>query len=332
MTAGHHKSRSTEFAGRAQRLAGVDLSVRSHRLWLPLGAFLLALALLPAAAPAALAQDSAAAESDGGTSGGFGLDDNDKPIEISAENGIEWKRDTRTYTARGDALAQQGETSIAADTLIAHLDDNDKIASWEAVGNVKIRTKRSTSYGDRAEYQEASRVLIMTGGALKVTTDKETVTARDQIEYWRDKDALVAKGAVVIVREETTIHADEATGYFRDKTPADDAGTTDAGTNDDGGGSELSQLDAQGHVRVDRKEQTAFSDKLAYNPDTEIAVLTGNVIINSKGNRYTGGRAELDLKNDISRLLPVSGQRVRTVIKSKKDETDTTGGAAPVTQ
>ncbi len=332
MRAGQHKPGSAGLARAygARHPAGHDLPWRRDRLWLLAGAILLALTLLPAAVTSAHAQDAAA--SGDGTSGGFGLDDNDKPIEISAENGIEWKRDTRTYTARGDALAQQGETSIAADTLIAHLDEKDKIASWEAIGNVKIRTKRSTSYGDRAEYQESSRVLIMTGGALKVTTDKETVTARDQIEYWRDKDALVAKGAVVIVREETTIHADEATGYFRDKTPAEGTGTNDAGTNDDGGGSELSQLDAQGHVRVDRKDQTAFSDKLAYNPDTEIAVLTGNVIINSKDNRYTGGRAELDLKNDISRLLPVSGQRVRTVIKSKKDQTDGTGGTAPVTQ
>ena len=338
MRAGPHKSGSAQCA----RPAGVPGLSRPGGLRLLAGAILLGLALLPAAAPPALAQDSgAAASGDTSSGGGFGLDDSDKPIEISAENGIEWKRDSRTYTARGDALAQQGETSIAADTLIAHLDDKDKIASWEAIGNVKIQTKRSTSYGDRAEYQESSRVLIMTGSALKVTTDKDTVTARDQIEYWRDKDALVAKGAVVIVREETTIHADEAIGYFRDKTPTNDTGANDTGTNDaatndaktnDDGGSDLSQLDASGHVRVDRKDQTAFSDKLAYNPDTEIAVLTGNVIVNSKGNRYTGGRAELDLKNDISRLLPVSGQRVRTVIKSKNDQTDETGGTAPVTQ
>lgn len=302
---------------------------------LPL-AWLLAAILLGLAAatggPAAIAQDTsademAAADASGdstgdstGDSGGFGLDDGDEPIEISAENGIEWKRDARTYTARGNALAQQGETSIAADTLIAYLDDNDEIERWVAIGSVKIRTKRSTSYGDRAEYQEASRVMILTGGDLRVVTDKETVTARDQIEYWRDKDAVVAKGAVVIVREETTIHADEATGYFRD----------DADVNDDGdSGSDLSQLDARGHVRVDKEDQTAFSDNLAYNPDTEIAILTGNVVINSKENRYTGGRAELDLKNDISRLLPAGGQRVHTVIKSKKDKTDE---PAPVTQ
>lgn len=286
---------------------------RAHRVagsWLTAGLLALGLLFL-AGVPQVLAQEDAGASApaDGG---GFGLDNDEEPIEISAENGIEWKRDARTYTARGNALALQGETSIAADTLIAHLDENDEIASWEAIGNVKIRTKSSTSYGDRAEYQESSRVMVLTGGNLKVETESETVTARDQIEYWRDRDAVVAKGAVVIVREETTIHADEATGYFRDKAEGDS-------------GSDLSQLDAQGRVRVDRKDQTAFSDKLAYNPDTEIAVLTGNVVINSKDNRYTGGRAELDMKNDISRLLPASGQRVHTVIKTKKSSTDSSG-------
>jgi lipopolysaccharide export system protein LptA len=282
----------------------------------------LALLLCVGAAPSFAQETSAATGEAPAAGGGFGLDDNDdEPIEISAENGIEWKRDARTYTARGNALAQQGDTTIAADTLIAYLDEQDELTRWEAFGNVKIRTDRSTSYGDYAEYQESSRVLVMTGSKLKVETDKETVTARDQLEYWRDRDAVVAKGAVVIVQKETTIHSDKAIGYFRDSS---------ATTGDESSSSDLSQLDAEGHVRVDRKDQTSFSDKLAYNPDTEIAVLTGNVTIHSKDNTYTGGRAELDLKNDISRLLPAQGQRVHTLIKKKKDTP--AENAAPVTQ
>ena len=237
--------------------------------------------------------------------GGFGLDnDNKDPIEISADNGIEWKRDARTYTARGNALAQQGDSSIAADTLIAYLDEQDELSNWEAIGNVKIVTGQSTSYGDHATYQESTRLLVLTGNNLKVVTERQTVTARDQIEYWRDKDAVVAKGNVVIVRSEknTVIKSDEATAYFRDKT--DDPATPEDETGD---GSEVYQVEAQGHVRVDRKEQTAFSDHLAYNPDTEVAILTGNVVIHSKDNTYKGARAELDLQKDISRLLPAPG-------------------------
>ncbi|MBA4097585.1 MAG: hypothetical protein C0484_12565 [Rhodospirillum sp.] len=267
-----------------------------------------------------------------GSGGGFGLDnDNKDPIEISADNGIEWKRDARTYTARGNALAQQGDTSIAADTLIAYLDDQDELSNWEAIGNVKIQTGQSTSYGDHATYQESTRLLVLTGQNLKVVTERQTVTARDQIEYWRDKDAVVAKGNVVIVRSEknTVIKSDEATAYFRDKT--DDPATPEDETGD---GSEVYQVEAQGHVRVDRKDQTAFSDHLAYNPETEVAILTGNVVIHSKDNTYKGARAELDLQKDISRLLPAPGQRVFTVINPKSDDDATDAGTqpAPVTQ
>jgi len=297
-----------------------------------LGALSIALVLMAATPQSLLAQETTGANNDSGFGLG-GSSNKDKPIEISADNGIEWKRDARTYTARGNAVAQQGDTSIAADTLIAYLDENDDVAHWEAFGNVKIQTDQSTSYGDHADYQESTRLLVMTGNNLKIVTDQQTVTARDQIEYWRDKDTVVAKGAVVLVRpkDNTTIHSDQATAYFRDKV--DDPATPE----DESGGSEIYQIQADGHVRVDRKDdQTGFANHLTYDPKTEIAVLTGNVLIHSKDNTYSGGRAELDMKNDISRLLPAAGERVKTVIKPKDNNTSDASGTAnqavPVTQ
>jgi lipopolysaccharide export system protein LptA len=310
----------------ASRSSRPFLSSAAPRL---LGAISAALFLVLAASASAQ-QSNDANTTTGAASGtsssggdGFGFDSNkDQPIEISAENGIEWKRDARTYTAHGNALAKQGDTSISADTLVAYLDENNDLSHWQADGNVKIQTKQSTSYGDHADYQESTRLLTLTGRNLKTVTEKQTITARDKIEYWRDKKVVVATGAVVMVRPDknTTIHSDEATGYFRDKV--DDPATPENEAAD--GGSELYQVEAQGHVRVDRKEQTGFSDHLSYNPKTEIAVLTGNVKILSRDNTYTGGRAELDLKNDVSRLLPAQGQRVFTVIQPKKKNGNTT--------
>src|SRR5690242_5580965 len=112
-----------------------------------------------------LATSSLAQETNGAATGGGGLgfDNSSKdPLEISADNGIEWKRDARTYTARGNALAKQGDTSVAADTLVAYLDEQDQVASWEAFGNVKIVSSQSTSYGDHAKYQESQRLLVLT--------------------------------------------------------------------------------------------------------------------------------------------------------------------------
>src|SRR5262249_60348789 len=44
----------------------------------------------------------------------------DRPIEISADAGIEWQQDAQVYIARGNAVAKRGATEVHADTLIAH--------------------------------------------------------------------------------------------------------------------------------------------------------------------------------------------------------------------
>ena len=288
------------------------------------------LAAMSAASMLIVATSAWAQETTGAGSGGASADSNSKePTEISADNGIEWKRDTRTYTARGNAVAKQGDQTVSGDTLIAYLDAQDEVMRWEAIGNVKIVNNQSTSYGDHAEYTEAKRLLVLTGNNLKTVTENETVTARDRIEYWRDKEVVVAKGNVVIVqpKKNTTVHSDEATAFFRDKV--DDPATPE----DESGDQEIYQIEAMGNVRVDRNDQTAFSDKLAYNPNTDIALLTGNVVVHDKENTYRGGRAELDMTKNISRLLPAAdGQRVITVIKPKEKSSSPGNNAAPVTQ
>ena len=45
------------------------------------------------------------------------------PIEINADDGIEWQRDARAYIARGNARAVQGDVAIHAETLIAYYRD-----------------------------------------------------------------------------------------------------------------------------------------------------------------------------------------------------------------
>src|ERR1700730_17736018 len=44
----------------------------------------------------------------------------DRPIEVSADHGIEWQQDAQVYIARGNAMAKRGATEVHADTLTAH--------------------------------------------------------------------------------------------------------------------------------------------------------------------------------------------------------------------
>jgi len=256
------------------------------------------------AAPAE-AQDQGTTTNGGG---GFDLGGGSQPIEISADNGIEWNRDAKTYTARGNAVAAQGNTEIHAETLTASYGgsgNSNDIDHVVADGSVKIINPNQTAYGDHADYDRTRKVLIMTGKALKIESTNETATARDAFEYWQDQDAMVAKGDVLITKTNgTTMKSDLATSYFH--------------KNADTGKREVFQVKAEGHVRIDTGKEVVTCDHGVYDPATQIAVLTGNVVLTQGRTVFHGARAEIDMNKGISRLLPAPGERVRTTIQPKQ--------------
>jgi lipopolysaccharide export system protein LptA len=289
-----------------------------------IGAYFFSIALcgvlLLGAAPHAQAQSTAAqsAAPQSTTTGddGFDLGSGSQPIEISADNGIEWDRDAKTYTARGNAVASQGNSEIHADTLTAsYSGSSSDIDHVVADGAVKIINPNQTAYGEHADYDRTRKLLVLTGGALRIESTAETVTARDAFEYWQDQDAMVAKGNVVIAKSNgTTIKSDRATSYFR--------------KNADTGKREIFQVKAEGNVRIDTGKEVVTCQRAVYDPTTQIAVLTGNVVLTQGRSEFHGARAELDMNKGISRLLPAPGQRVRTTIQPKQ-RNDANPGAAP---
>jgi lipopolysaccharide export system protein LptA len=229
-----------------------------------------------------------------------------QPIEISADNGIEWNRDAKTYIARGNAVAVQGTSEVHADTLTAtYSASSSQIDHVTAEGTVKIMNPSQTAYGDRADYDKIKRLLVMTGSALKIVSPDQTVTARDSLEYWQDQDVLVAKGDVVVLKSDgTKIDGDRVTSYFRKSA--------------DTGKREAFQVKAEGNVRIDTGKEIATCQRAVYDPNTKIAVLTGNVVLTQNKNVFQGARAEIDMAKGISRLLPGEGQRVRSTLQPKQ--------------
>jgi len=288
------------------------------KAWLLGAALLLPITLTAPAfaqdATADVTQDASAAAPASTGSGGGGMDfgDDSQPFELGADQGIEWRSKEKTYIARGNALAKRGNSSIGAYTLVFYTSgDDNSFDRIDATGNVKVMSGSSVGYGDKGDYNATEKLLLLTGSNLKITSDNDTVTARDRIEYWTGRNAITAIGNAVVVRENTRINGDKATLYF-----ADDAE----------GNSKLNQIEADGKVKVLNNGQTIYANHFAYNPDTDIAVMTGDVRIVDGGNEYQGQRAEIDNKRKISRILG-GGQRVHTFIKPKsadKNATSTT--------
>jgi lipopolysaccharide export system protein LptA len=147
------------------------------------------------------------------------------PINVQADNGIEWQQDKQLYIARGNAVATRGPATIKADTLIAHYREakggntntgsNNEIYRIEAEGNVVITRDSRTVVGDHADYDMDQGIGIVHGKALKMTTATDVITAKDALEWYDEKQIAVARGDAVAVRQGgRTIKADTLTAYM----------------------------------------------------------------------------------------------------------------------
>lgn len=277
-----------------------------------------------------------------------------KPIEILADRGIEWHRETQRYIARGNASAVQGDTAVHGDTLIAYYrsqaNGGTEIFRYEAQGNVRITNPTQTAYGDKGVYDMDTGVLVMTGKALKITTPTDTITARDSLEYWDQKKIAVARGNAVAISQERRMTGDVLTSHFVEGRTPPPAPAARAGANarnqppqrgrpapaatpaaaNTPGGQRMQRIEGFGNVHVSTATDIVRADRGVYNADTSIAMMSGNVRITRGQNQLAGDFAEVNLNTGISRLLTSADsssgdKRVRGVFVPQQAQ----GNAAP---
>jgi len=189
-----------------------------------------ALALLAAFALVTAAPETRAQAPQSNALGLAGDNNNDKPVNIEAENGIEWQQNNKVYIARGNAKATRGDDTVVADTLSAYYRDaqqaqqasaaspqlrgnqpsgqqspfdngSTQIYRIVAEGHVVFTTPTQTAYGDRAIYDLDQATLVVTGKNLKIVTQQDVVTARDSFEWYDQKQIGVARGDATVVRQ-----------------------------------------------------------------------------------------------------------------------------------
>lgn len=239
------------------------------------------------------------------TSGG----DHGGPVEIFADDGIEWQQEQNVFIARGNAKAIRGAVEVNSDVLKAYYRDvegNTEIWRMDAEGSVEIRSPSETAYGDVAIYDVINGVLVLRGNNVRFVAGEDTIKARDQIEYWEIKQMAVARGNAVAVRGDKTLKADILVGHFKPNA----AGST-----------EVHRIDAYDAVTIVTASETAKSDRGVYQVGTGIATLTGNVNIVRGQNALSGCRAEVNLNTSVSKLFACEGddsQRVQGVLQPEK--------------
>lgn len=250
----------------------------------------------------------------------FRSDDPDRPIEVVADQGIEWQQEDRRFIARGSAKAKQGDVEVLADELIAHYRDKEDggtdVYRVDALGDVTIRSAGETATGSAAVYDFDQAVLVIEGSPVQLETVDGVVRANETIQYWEAQNVAVAEGDAVATKGDQTLYADTLTARFKD------AATSSSGT--DARGGELSDIEGHGNVKLETKDDVILGDRGSYNLDSGIATLDGNVRITSDQNQLSGGFAVVDTNKGISTLYsnaqeagvsgPSKAPRVRALI------------------
>ena len=241
-----------------------------------------------------------------------GLQSGDEPLEINALEGIEWRRDSRQYIARGDARAAQGDLEVFADVLVANYRENpngeNEIYQIEAQGNVRIVSPGETVYGQLARYNVDRKVMVLQGDNLRMVTEEDVITARDSFEYWEEMQVAVARGNAVAIRGDRRVMADSLTAHM--KKDAD-------------GKMGIDRVDAIGDVRISTPTDSVRGNKGIYYVKRQFAKLFGGVKITRGENQMNGEYAEVDLQSGISKLMAAppgsqASDRVRGLLIPKK--------------
>ena len=224
--------------------------------------------------------------------------DRTKPIEINAEDGIEWRQREKIYVARGKARATQGEVTVHADVLTAHYREmpggSTEIWRIDANGNVRIAAPNQTAYGDNAVYDVGKGLLVLTG-KVRLVTETDQISARDSLEYWEKRNIVVARGEAVAVRGDRRLAADVLVAHF--KKSGD-------------GTSKVHEIEAFDNVLISSPEEIVRAEHGIYDVETGIATLTGSVKITRGENQLNGARARVNLNTGVS-LITGGAQGVR---------------------
>ena len=247
-------------------------------------------------------------------------DSDSSPIEVNADQGIEWQQDANVFIARGNATATRGTTVVRADELRAYYRDtqantqtntqantqanagastdspaigNSEIWRLDAIGSVTITGPGWQASGGHSIYDVAGGVMILKDAApITFVSGDDVITATKQMEFWNGKKMAVARGNATAIRADRKISADVLSAYIED------------GANSK---STIERIEAFDNVKIVTSDTTTTSNRAAYNPPTGLARLDGAVTIQKGENRLAGCSADFDLNTGISRLKSCPG-------------------------
>ncbi|HIA82311.1 MAG TPA: hypothetical protein EYO02_09460 [Rhodospirillales bacterium] len=218
----------------------------------------------------------------------------DMPIEITADNGIEWEKNKEILIASGNAKASRGGVTVLAEVLRAYYrkktTGGTDLYRLDAAGGVKIFSDTESMEGQTAVLDFEQAILKVDGKKVIYKAGPDTITANQQMEYWERQKMAVARGNAVAIHKGKTLRADVLKALLRkNKT----------------GRSEVYIIEAFNNVLIVSDKDRLRSDSAIYKLDSGIVTLKKNVSIVREDSILNGDLAEINLKTGVSKLLTV---------------------------
>ncbi len=223
-------------------------------------------------------------------------------IELFADDGLEWNQKEQKITMHKNATAKTPSYELIADNIEALYKGNDKrIYKIFANDNVKINSKTEKINTDKMIY-DIDNEKIQLFSINKPTTLKSTdstITAKDEIIYYKNKNYATAKTAQ-INHSERNLFADNIKITFDNKN-------------------QIKLINANGNIKLIDGEEELYGDTAEYNPKNGYATIEGNVYF-KKGNdaNLSGGKIIYNMTTGIAKILPKNtDSKVKGIFSTK---------------
>ncbi|MGB0843953.1 MAG: LptA/OstA family protein [Alphaproteobacteria bacterium] len=241
------------------------------------------------------------------------LGGSDEPVSISAENGIEWDQAAKTYSAKGNVQASQGDFFVSSDVLKALYsevkDGNPDVHTINASGNIYASFGTNELVGSNLEYKVKQQFATVTGTNILLQSDQGNLSANQKLIYDGVGLRAEAIGSPQISQGTNIVSADYIVAFFLPKSSANAQGGT-------GGTGGLRQVEANGGVFITNGSAVCRGEQASYDVVNERAVLSGNVSCSQCKNQLVGDHAEFDMKLGQARVesRKITGGNGRTFL------------------
>lgn len=219
------------------------------------------------------------------------------PIIIEADESVVCDETALKCIATGLASAQKGTSTVYGDVLTVYFTEGKKreITSMTADGHVRMETPTEKAYGEHANYDVALDRVVLTGGDLKIVTQKEVLTARDSIEYYHTENKGIARGNAIarFPEKEQLVQADTLVAYFKPSEEKSEDGRDKQN---------LERVEAEGNMLASGPKGVVTGDRGVYVEKTKMVEVFNNVKLTQEENVIEGEYAKFNLDTNVAEM------------------------------